>query len=141
MEIVQSGLNFRITNARSGTVLDVASDNISVVGNQWIQGENQSWITTWTGNSWTIRSSLSGLYVGLAGSAADGTRLIVSAAPFQWDIWHDTADPRTYRIFVPNTHFNWDLSSHGSSAPNTPTTVWYTYEDDAVHQTWTFDRV
>ncbi|KIJ97462.1 hypothetical protein K443DRAFT_681481 [Laccaria amethystina LaAM-08-1] len=61
----------------------------------------------WTGNSWTIRSSLSGLYVGLAGSAGNGTRLVVSAAPFQWDIWHDTADPRTYRIFVPYTHFNW----------------------------------
>jgi len=29
MEIVQSGLTYRITNARSGTVLDVAGDNIS----------------------------------------------------------------------------------------------------------------
>ncbi|KAJ7771160.1 ricin B-like lectin [Mycena maculata] len=135
-EIVQSG---RIINAKSGTAMDLSGgDNKYIIGYPYHDGTNQHWTLTWTGNSWTFRSESSGLYLGLAGAPADGTRLIAMPTPVEFDIWHDEQDPANYRIFVPNTNFNFDLYGDGDSTPGTPITLWYKWA--GIHQTWSFER-
>ncbi|TFK38583.1 ricin B-like lectin [Crucibulum laeve] len=138
-ELVQSGLTFRITNAKSGTVVDLSgTDRQSVTGWPSHGGDNQKWTVNWTGSGWTLRNVWSGLYLGLNGSPADGTRIVGVTTPVEWHIWHDTVNNSTYRIFVPNTHFNLDLYAQGNASPGNPITLWYTW--NGVHQTWKFDR-
>ncbi|KAG6840074.1 hypothetical protein C0991_009186 [Blastosporella zonata] len=139
-EYVQSGLTYTITNAKSGTVVDLSGqDNKSIIGFPGYGTTNQQWKLTWTNIGWTFQSVGNGLYLSVDGSSTDGTRLVAVTTPFGWDIWHDQVDPSTYRIFVPNTHFNLDLNNRGSSVPGTPITLWYTWA--GVHQTWKFTRV
>ncbi|KAJ7126415.1 ricin B-like lectin [Mycena crocata] len=139
-EIVQSGLTYRIINAKAGTVMDLSGvDNKTIIGYPYHNGDNQHWTLTWTGNAWTIRSVSSGLYIGLDGAPADGVPLIATPTPFQFDIWHDEEDNLNYRIFVPNTKINFDLYDDGNPAPGTPITLWYRWE--GIHQTWRFERV
>lgn len=136
-ELVQSGQTYTITNAKSGTVMDLSGlDNRSVIGFPAHGGPNQKWTLNWTGRSWTFQSVYSGLYLALDGSPSDGTRLVAAATPAEWHIWHDDVDPSAYRIFVPFTRFNLDLYGHGNPAPSTPITTWYTWR--GIHQTWRF---
>ncbi|KAF9467503.1 ricin B-like lectin [Collybia nuda] len=137
-EIVQSGQTYIITNAKSGTVVDLSGeDNKSIIGFPKHGGTNQRWTLNWTGKSWTFRSVSSEMYLGLNGSPSDGTKLVAVTTPVEWHIWHDEVDPSTYRIFVPFTTFNMDLYAQGSAAPGTPITTWYTWK--GIHQTWRFE--
>ena len=43
------------------------------------------------------------------------------------------------RLFVPNTHYNLDLSDHGNSNPGTPVTLWKKWEG-GTNQTWRFEE-
>ncbi|KAJ7724854.1 ricin B-like lectin [Mycena metata] len=139
-EIVQSGLTYRITNAKAGTVVDLSGgDNRSIIGYPYHAGPNQHWMVTWTGHAWTIRSLSSGLYLSLGGTPGDGTPLIATSTPFEFDIWHDETDKANYRIFVPNTKLNLDLYNDGNPTPGTPITLWYQWA--GIHQTWKFERV
>ncbi|KAJ7437864.1 ricin B-like lectin [Mycena galericulata] len=139
-EIVQSGGTYRILNAKAETAMDLSGgDNKSIIGYPYHNGENQHWTLTWTGDSWTFRSASSGLYLGLDGPPADGTHLVATSTPFQFDIWHDEKNTQNYRIFVPNTSYNFDLYGDGDSTPGTPITLWYRWA--GIHQTWSFERV
>ncbi|KAF8063234.1 ricin B-like lectin [Lyophyllum atratum] len=139
-EIVQSGFTYQITNAKSGTVMDLSGlDNKTVIGYPSHNTNNQKWALQWTNSGWTFRSVSSGLYLGIDGSNTNGTRLVAVTTPVGWHIWHDEVDPSTYRIFVPNTTFNVDLNNKGSQVPGTAITLWYRWA--GVHQTWRFDRV
>ncbi|KAG6844367.1 hypothetical protein H0H87_007443 [Tephrocybe sp. NHM501043] len=139
-ELVQSGNVYTITNAKSGTVIDLSGeDNRSIIGFPGYGTPNQQWKLEWTNIGWTFQSVGSGQYLGIDGSNTDGTRLVAVSNPFGWHIWHDEVDPSTYRIFVPNTEFNIDLYARGSSVPGTPITLWYKWA--GIHQTWKFARV
>ncbi|GLB42714.1 putative carbohydrate-binding module family 13 protein [Lyophyllum shimeji] len=139
-ELVQSGFTYRITNAKSGTVMDLSGlDNKTVIGYPNFNTNNQQWALQWTNIGWTFRSVSSGLYLGIDGPLADGTRLVAKPEPFGWHIWHDEVDSSTYRIFVPNTTLNVDLNNHGSTVPGTAITLWYRWL--GIHQTWRFERV
>jgi hypothetical protein len=59
------------------------------------------WTLNWTNIGWTFRSRATGLYIGLDGSPADGTRLVAVTTPVGWDIWHDEVNPSTYRYVCP----------------------------------------
>ena len=54
------------------------------------------WTVYWTGSGWNLRSS-TGVYLSLAGTPANGTKLVASATPFEWHIWHDEVYPGVYR--------------------------------------------
>lgn len=136
MSQVTSGQTYRITNVRSGTVVDLSGvDNHTIIGYPYHSGRNQQWTFEWTGHSWTIRSVSSGQYLGVNGTNyADGTGLVATSTPFEWDIWHDEADQNTFRFFVHDTHYNWDLNNYGDATPGEPITLWYTW--NGLHQTW-----
>lgn len=114
----------------------------------------------WTGKAWTFKSGSTGLFLAVNGTAADGTKLVPSATPFEWHIWRADNDPNTFRcvtflrtmrplhsfidvafrrIFVPFTHQNLDLFNQGDPTPGTLITTWWTWE--GVHQTWKFTQV
>ncbi len=48
------------------------------------------------------------------------------------------ADRRLDRLFVPNTHYNLDLSDHGNPTPGTPVTLWGKWHP-GKNQTWRFE--
>ncbi|KAL1731600.1 hypothetical protein EV714DRAFT_208546 [Schizophyllum commune] len=97
------------------------------------------WTLDWAGDGWNFRSLSTGKYISLGGAdAANGARLVAETDPFTWHIWTDEEVEGAYRIFVPDTHQNFDLYNHGDSTPGTPITTWYTW--DGEHQTWQFDE-
>ncbi|SJL15871.1 uncharacterized protein ARMOST_19379 [Armillaria ostoyae] len=136
---VDSGSTYKIRNAKSGTVLDLSGvDNTAIIGYPDHNGANQQWTLTWTGRSWTFRSVSSNQYLGLAGASGNGTKLLAVAEPFEWDIWHDEIDQTTFRVFAPNTTYNFDLWNYGDSVPGDPITLWTKW--NGLHQTWRFER-
>ncbi|KAG6888446.1 hypothetical protein C0992_008475 [Termitomyces sp. T32_za158] len=139
-ELIQSGNVYTITNAKSGTVVDLSGrDQRSLIGFPLFNTTNQQWRLDWTNIGWTFQSVGSGLYIGIDGSNSDGTRLVAQSTPFGWDIWHDDVDPSTYRIYIHGTTLNWDLFGQGNPAPETPITLWFKWA--GVHQTWKFALV
>ncbi|KAL1721564.1 hypothetical protein EV715DRAFT_271180 [Schizophyllum commune] len=97
------------------------------------------WTLDWAGDGWNFRSLSTGKYISLGGAdAANGARLVAETDPFTWHIWTDEEVEGAYRIFVPDTHQNFDLYNYGDSTPGTPITTWYTW--DGEHQTWQFDE-
>lgn len=55
------------------------------------------WTLEWAGNGWHFKSAETGQYLAPAGTASDGTKIIVQSTPFLWHIWPDTADPTYHR--------------------------------------------
>ncbi|KIK58577.1 carbohydrate-binding module family 13 protein [Collybiopsis luxurians FD-317 M1] len=139
-ELIQSGRTFTIINAKAGTVVDLsAGDNTTSTGWTPNNGLNQRWTTLWTGHSWNFQSVITGSYLGISGTAANGANLTVSTTPTDWDIWHDTVNVSNYRIYIPNTAQNWDLWDFGNPVAGDPITLWQA--TTGVHQTWTFEQV
>ncbi|KAJ7223909.1 ricin B-like lectin [Mycena rebaudengoi] len=139
-EVVQSGLTYRIINAKSGTAIDLsAADNRSIIGYPYHNTPNQHWTLTWVGDGWTFHSVASGLYINIARAPADGTVLVASSTPYKFHIWHDEVHPLNYRIFVPQTSFNFGMYGNGDPTPGTLVTLWAKWR--GIHQTWRFERV
>ncbi|KAF8641649.1 hypothetical protein AX16_009875 [Volvariella volvacea WC 439] len=138
MSVIQGGVTYRIVNAQAGTAIDLsAGDDRSVIGWTPHDGANQRWTLEWTGRSWFFRSAATGQFLALDGSPNDGTRLIASENPQEWHIWQDQYDTSSYRIFVPYTYYNIDLSGWGNATPGTPIQLWWTWKGG--HQTWRFE--
>jgi len=136
---VTSGTTYKITNVKSGTVVDLSGeDNKSIIGYPYHGGKNQQWTFNWTGKSWTIHSASSNQYLGVEGTPTDGTRLVAVNDPFEWHIWRDEANQSTYRIFVPFTSYNLDLTNWGDATPGTPVQLWFTWA--GLHQTWKIEN-
>jgi hypothetical protein len=98
------------------------------------------------------------VYLSLAGTPANGAKIVASATPFIWHIWHDEVFPGVYRyvrdfgilffgtksfmlrwihrIFAPNTTFNFDLWNYGDQSPGTAVTLWEKW--NGAHQLWDF---
>jgi len=139
-ELIQTGLNFTIVNAKSGTVVDLsAGDNTTITGWTPNGGKNQQWTTLWNGNAWNFKSVGTGRYLGILGNAGNGTNLTAASTPTDWDIWHDEVNATNYRIYYPNTTVNWDLFDYGDATPGDPITLWGAWS--GIHQTWTFEEV
>ncbi|KAF9030288.1 ricin B-like lectin [Hymenopellis radicata] len=137
---VVSGTTYKIVNAKSGTVIDLSGvDNKTIIGYPDHNGPNQQWTLNWIGNAWTFRSVSSGLYLGLGGASADGTRLLAVSDAVPWHIWHDEVDATSFRIFAPFTNYNLDLYNYGDPVAGDPITLWYKW--NGTHQTWKFVRV
>jgi len=137
---VTSNSTYVISNVKSGTVIDLSlGDNRTITGWTPNGGANQKWTLYWTGNSWTFKSNYTGTYLAINGSPGDGTSLVASTTPFQWDIWRDPNNENTFRIYVPNTYENLDLWADGDPTPGDPITLWTAW--DGLHQTWNFTKV
>ncbi|KAK7682003.1 hypothetical protein QCA50_014967 [Cerrena zonata] len=139
MAEVQSGATYRLINAKAGNVLDLSGgDNRSIIGYDWHGGENQKWELDNQGSGWTLRNKGTGLYLSVDGYGQDGTPIVASENPTQWDIWPDEEDPSVHRIFIPNTRLNVDLSDHGNPTPGTLITLWGKWE--GRNQCWRFEQ-
>ncbi|KAF8797635.1 ricin B-like lectin [Phlegmacium glaucopus] len=137
---IQSGCRYIITNHKGGTVIDLSgADNKSIIGYTRHGGENQQWEPTQRDNGWIIKNVRSGHYLGYEGQLSDGTKLVATEQPFVWHIWHDKEDPSAYRISVPDTNKDVDLSDHGNPTPGTPIALWGRWV--AFNQAWYFERV
>ncbi|KDQ49765.1 carbohydrate-binding module family 13 protein [Jaapia argillacea MUCL 33604] len=134
---IQSGQVYDISNVLGGTSLDLSGgDNRSIIGYGFHGGPNQKWFVERLNSGWTFRSLGSGSYIGIQGPPQDGTPLVATQEPTEWDIWPDEQDNSKYRVFLPNTPLNWDLADHGNSAPGTLVTLWGKWE--GKNQTWDF---
>lgn len=138
-DTISSGQTYKITNVKSGTVVDLsAGDNTTIIGYPDHDGSNQRWTFEWTSGAWAIKSAGLGTYIGLSGTAANGTSLAAVSSPVTWDIWFDSVNPSNYRLFVHNTTQNWDLADFGNSTPGTHVQTWARWS--GVHQTWSITQ-
>jgi len=139
---ISHNATYKITNVKaSKIVVDLsAGDNKTVIGYPDHDGDNQKWLFTFTQNAWTIKNKAVGTYLAPAdtSSPTNGTGLVASDSPFIWDIWHDETQSGKYRIFVPNTPFNLDLTGYGNSTPGNPIQTWKKYKN--TWQIWTIAK-
>ncbi|KAI0072610.1 carbohydrate-binding module family 13 protein [Panus rudis PR-1116 ss-1] len=143
MAQIQSGATYKLVNAKAHNVLDLSGgDNRSIIGYDWHGGDNQKWQVSQSGSGWVFRNVGTGLYlrpdIGGGNLAENGTPVIADSEPFEWDIWPDEQDPSVFRIFVPNTPQNVDLSDHGNATPGTRVTLWWKW--DGRNQCWHFEQ-
>ncbi|KAA1473290.1 carbohydrate-binding module family 13 protein [Dentipellis sp. KUC8613] len=126
MASIQSGGTYTITNGQAGTALDLSGgDERSIIGFGFHGQGNQQWTFEQPqGTGWTIRSVATGKFLDIEGEPGDGTRVVASDCPREWDIWPDDEDSSAFRFFIPNTTYNIDLSDHGNPTPGTPVTLW-----------------
>ncbi|TRM66800.1 carbohydrate-binding module family 13 protein [Schizophyllum amplum] len=139
MADIEEGHHYQITNAKAGTVLDLnGMDNYTIVGYTNKNGDNQKWEMQRSENGWYLKNVGTGAYLGFEGDPHEGTRLTAWADPCEWQIWKDEQDSSAYRLFIPNTTLNIDLSDHGNSKPGTPIGLWGKWE--GRHQCWHFSE-
>ncbi|KAG6901563.1 hypothetical protein C0995_010497 [Termitomyces sp. Mi166 len=144
---IQPGNTYILVNAKSGTALDLSgTDGYSEINARsvlgWNQhgGDNQKWELSQENNQWIFRNVGSGKYLGLS-EGEPGNNLPVHGVndPVPWNIFHDKDDDSVYRIFVPDTNFNIDLSDHGNPDNGTLVTLWGKWQP-GVNQTWRFEQ-
>ncbi|KAH0580680.1 hypothetical protein H2248_002168 [Termitomyces sp. 'cryptogamus'] len=133
-----------LVNVKSGTALDLSgTDGYTVSGWERHGGENQRWTLEKfeDTNQWTFRNVYSGKYLGLAelSELRDDIPIQGVDYPVPWDIFEDELDRSTYRIVVPETSFNVDLSNFGDPNNGTLVAIWGQWE--ALNQTWRFEQV
>eukprot|EP00914_Ancora_sagittata_P003803 GHVO01008196.1.p1 GENE.GHVO01008196.1~~GHVO01008196.1.p1 ORF type:complete len:141 (+),score=5.18 GHVO01008196.1:27-449(+) len=137
---LQSGNTYTIVNAKSRTAIDLSGgDGKSIIGFDYHGQGNQQWRFEQRGDArWVIRSVSSGKSLDFEGEAHDGAPVIATSSEREWDIWPEQSVQDGFRIFVPGTKQNIDLSDHGNPAPGTPVTLWYTWE--GLNQVWLVRR-
>ncbi|THH15412.1 hypothetical protein EW146_g5051 [Bondarzewia mesenterica] len=137
---IERGATYSLVNVKSGTALDLSgADGRSIIGYGFHGHGNQQWVLEQpNGSEWTFRSVETGKYLDIDGEPGNGTLIVASDYPREWDIWPDEQDDSVYRIFIHNTSYNVDLSDHGNPNPGTPVTLWSKWE--GTNQTWRFER-
>lgn len=138
---IQSNSIYFIINRKGGTVINLSGEdnlNKSIIGYPRNGGKNQQWEPMQIDGGWIIKSVSSGHYLGYQGSPCDGNKLVATDQPFVWNIWRDIM-PFSYRISVPNSNQDVDLSDHGNATPGTPIATWGRWE--GLNQVWAFEQV
>ncbi|KAF9073993.1 ricin B lectin domain-containing protein [Rhodocollybia butyracea] len=148
---IQSGNTYKITNGKSGTILDLSgTDGRTISGFSDNGGGNQRWqLQQGQRGQWTFRNVATGQYLGIDGPIQDGTPVVSCNDPVEWNIYPDERDSSVlqvcpflfeFLIFVPNapTAMNVDLSDHGNAEPGTIVTLWGKWE--GKNQTWRFEE-
>ncbi|KAG6907730.1 hypothetical protein DXG01_007588 [Tephrocybe rancida] len=137
---VEAGNRYVLVNVKSETALDLSgTDGSSILG--WNQHDRIQWeLKHYEGtNQWTFRNVGSGKFLGLAEQhLRDDVPLRAVEHPVPWDISRDDRDQSVYRIFVPGTPFNVDLTNNGDSNNGTLVAIWGKWE--GVNQTWRFHQ-
>ncbi|KAG6834778.1 hypothetical protein H0H93_007433, partial [Arthromyces matolae] len=137
---IQAGRRYVLINAKSGTALDLSgTDNVSVLGWEAHRGENQQWELHQEDNQWVFRNVHNGKFLGIERRAHDNVPVRGVDAPVKWNIFPDDRDQSVYRIFVPDTPFNIDLSDFGNPDNGTLVTIWGKSENNQ-NQTWRFEE-
>ncbi|KAK2460485.1 hypothetical protein APHAL10511_007491 [Amanita phalloides] len=142
MAQIVPGSVYHILNVKAeNTAIDLSgSDQRSIIGWPAHSGDNQKWHVEKTNNHlYTLRNVLFGKYLALTQEPHDNLQAVATEFEYEWDIRPDGEDPSVLRIFVPHTHFNLDLTNHGSSVGNTPIATWGTWE--GRNQCWRFEQV
>ncbi|OCH90364.1 ricin B-like lectin [Obba rivulosa] len=135
---LQPNRTYILVNAKSGTVLDLsASDNKTVTGWSLNNGDNQKWYVQRTDTGWVFRNVNTGYFLGIEGDPQNWTPVIASENETVWDIWPDDENRSVYRICLPSTNFNIDLSNGGLVENGTKVTLWEKWLP-GPNQTWRF---
>ncbi|KAF7430831.1 hypothetical protein PC9H_006545 [Pleurotus ostreatus] len=120
--MVNSGSTYIFVNEKAGTVADLSGgDNKSIIGYENHNGDNQKWHAEQQGENFTFKNVATGQYLGIEGEPGENTPVVVVDHPFEW---HVTQDDESWRLWVPGTKYNMDLSDHGNPTPGTPVTLW-----------------
>lgn len=138
---IQEGATYTLINVKSQTALDLSGgDGKSIIGFGFHGQGNQQWVLSkGSSGGWVFRSVATGKYLDIEGAAGDGTPVIASNCSREWDIWPDEENSNAFRVFIPGTSFNVDMSDHGNSTPGTPVTLWGKWK--GINQTWEFKPV
>ncbi|KIY67643.1 carbohydrate-binding module family 13 protein [Cylindrobasidium torrendii FP15055 ss-10] len=134
---------FVISNAKSGTALDLKQDGI-IIGYKKHGGENQQWEVQQTGSGkWTFRNKRGGKYLAIeGGQAGDNKQIIGQDQPYEWFMNVDQhIASKGFRIYA-DPCFNLDLDN-GSDQDGTRVSVWGQWTEQqgtAPHQSWQFTQ-
>ncbi|KAK6355398.1 hypothetical protein TWF696_004503 [Orbilia brochopaga] len=151
MQLNEGGM-YRLINVEGGTVLDLSkTDDISIVGWENNEGENQKWVLGKNSNGqWIFKNAERPIYLGVTAFGGvstfqDGTRLAGSVEPFGWDIWPDDDNPIYFRIGNPGGQkpdLTVDLAN-GKHKNGTPILLWTKKpsSDKKKNQMWIFQSV
>ncbi|KAG6908364.1 hypothetical protein DXG01_005182 [Tephrocybe rancida] len=137
-----SGSTYILINGRSGTVADLSGDGQTIFGWGRHGEDNQRWeLLQYSGtNQWIFRNIRTKTYLGIMeGHLQDGLQLRAVPTAVAWDINPDGLDPSNYRITVPGSQYNVDLTKNGDATNGTPIAIWSRWE--GTNQTWRFERV
>ncbi|TFK90709.1 carbohydrate-binding module family 13 protein [Polyporus arcularius HHB13444] len=138
---VQAGKAYKITNAKAGTVIDLSGGQESspLTGYAYHGADNQKWELEDANGKYHLKNVATGLYVGFDGEPNNGTPVVASSRPFEWEVRPDDHNPEVLRVFVAGTQYCLDLSDHGNPNPGTPVTLWKKWEG-GTNQTWRFEE-
>ncbi|KAF9646501.1 carbohydrate-binding module family 13 protein [Thelephora ganbajun] len=140
---MQSGQAYFIINKKSGTAFDLSGqDQRSIIGFNLHRGENQKWRFVQQDGGWTIQNLYNGKYldVDIPNTFTDGVRVIAidTNNPRRWDVRRDQQDVNGWRIVIPGTNQNVDLSDNGNPNPGTPVTLWDQWNGE--NQVWRLEQ-
>ncbi|RPD54586.1 ricin B-like lectin [Lentinus tigrinus ALCF2SS1-7] len=138
---VQAGKAYKITNAKAGTVIDLSGgqDHSPITGYAYSGGTNQNWELEDANGHYNLKNAATGLYIGFDGEPSNGTPIIASSQPCEWEVKPDHSNPEVFRVFLAGTQYCLDLSDHGNPNPGTPVTLWKKWEG-GTNQTWRFEE-
>ncbi|EPS44447.1 hypothetical protein H072_1561 [Dactylellina haptotyla CBS 200.50] len=140
---LDDGKSYKFFNVKGGTAIDLSgTDNESITGWESHDGDNQKWVLEEAGDQWRIRNLATGRYLVPAEpfeNINDGTPVIGSDDPFDWDIKEQDDD--VYRIYVPgfDRPINLDLSDYGNSNDGTRVELWGQWKGE--NQLWRLEEV
>ncbi|KAI0668245.1 hypothetical protein C8Q78DRAFT_285340 [Trametes maxima] len=100
VSVPQSGHTYRLSNTRTRTVLDMSmKDWRSLSSAAWDASDNQKWVAERVepGNSWTIRSVATGLFLGVGERAQLGASVIATQEQTFWEL-DAGREPSTFRL-------------------------------------------
>jgi len=142
---VQSGVIYKIVSAPAGTVVHLEAGG-SVAGHPYVEGKNQLWRALIQDEERPFLAAFqnyaTGQYLSIdrdsesSVALENGTLLVGSPSPFDWQLVRDVADADGYRLLVPFSSINVDLE-WGSSAPGTSIHL----HDQREEKYWRFEEV
>ncbi|KAI0370723.1 hypothetical protein BV20DRAFT_966233 [Pilatotrama ljubarskyi] len=102
---LQSGHTYRLSHARTRTVLDLSmKDWSSVKAAAWDASDNQKWVAELaeSGSGWTLRNVATGLYLGVDGTPRPGAPIVATRQETFWDL-QPTSEPSGLRLAIVRT--------------------------------------
>ncbi|PIL34507.1 hypothetical protein GSI_03284 [Ganoderma sinense ZZ0214-1] len=125
---------------RAGGHPAAPSDKLNkfLAGNDRHSGDSQKWHLSQEDGAWMLRNVSTGHYLGVEDVAVDGHAVVRGTMRFRWDIQPDDENKSTYRLYVPNTRFNVEVSYTGNPTSGTPILLWTKWLP-GKNQAWKFE--
>ncbi|OJT11889.1 hypothetical protein TRAPUB_11535 [Trametes pubescens] len=117
-ETLESGHTYRLTQAKTRTVLDLSmKDWSSIRSTAWDASDNQKWVAERAesgSGGWTFRSVATGLFLSVEGTPRPNASVVATREVTTWDL-HPARDPSTVRLVVFGAPLCVQVGSSGAS--------------------------